>query len=45
MSKPLFYNSNEFPRESLRVAQRSIFLPDSDVEWQLLVAQSLEVPN
>lgn len=45
LSEPLFYNSNEFPREPLRVAQRSIFLPGSDVEWQFLVAQSLEVPD
>lgn len=45
LSEPLFYNSNEFPREPLRVAQRSIFLPGSDVEWQFIVAQSLEVPD
>ena len=35
-----FRNSNEFPDEPLRIAERSIKLPDSDVAWTFMVAQS-----
>ncbi|MBJ7388181.1 MAG: sensor histidine kinase N-terminal domain-containing protein, partial [Sphingomonadaceae bacterium] len=35
-----FRNSNEFPEEPLRIAERSIKLPDSDVAWTFMVAQS-----
>jgi signal transduction histidine kinase len=34
-----FRNSNEFPEEPLRIAERSIKLPDSDVAWTFMVAQ------
>ncbi|MEW4448427.1 helix-turn-helix transcriptional regulator [Qipengyuania sp. JC766] len=40
--KPLYYDLNQFPSEPLRVAQRSIFLPRSNVEWQFIVARSRE---
>lgn len=35
-----FRNSDEFPDEPLRIAERSIKLPDSDVVWTFMVAQS-----
>ncbi len=35
-----FYESNEFVDEPLRVADRSVKLPDSDVLWNFKVAQS-----
>ena len=35
-----FRNSDEFPDEPLRIAERSIKLPDSDVAWTFMVAQS-----
>lgn len=35
-----FRNSNEFLDEPLRIAERSIKLPDSDVSWTFMVAQS-----
>ena len=34
-----FYDTDQFPSEPLRVAERTIQLPDSDVEWQFMVAQ------
>ncbi|MFN3450951.1 MAG: ATP-binding protein [Sphingorhabdus sp.] len=35
-----FRNSNEFTDEPLRIAERAIRLPDSDVAWTFMVAQS-----
>lgn len=35
-----FRNSNEFPGEPLRIAERAIKLPDSNVAWTFMVAQS-----
>ncbi len=35
-----FRNSNEFADEPLRIAERAIKLPDSDVAWTFMVAQS-----
>jgi signal transduction histidine kinase len=35
-----FRNSNEFVDEPLRIAERSIKLPDSEVAWTFMVAQS-----
>lgn len=35
-----FRDSDEFADEPLRVAERSIKLPDSDVNWDFMVAQS-----
>ncbi|MGB5078080.1 MAG: sensor histidine kinase [Sphingorhabdus sp.] len=35
-----FRNSNEFLGEPLRIAERSIKLPDSDIPWTFMVAQS-----
>jgi signal transduction histidine kinase len=40
--KPHFRNSNEFPEEPLRIAERSVTLPDSDVVWTFMVAQNLD---
>jgi signal transduction histidine kinase len=40
--KPFYYNSNQFPDEPLRVATRTVRLPDSDVQWTFLVAQNLD---
>lgn len=33
------YDSNQFPGEPLRVAERTIVLPGSDTKWEFLVAQ------
>ena len=35
-----FRNSDEFPDEPLRIAERAIKLPDSNVAWTFMVAQS-----
>jgi signal transduction histidine kinase len=35
-----FRNSNEFPDEPLRLAERTITLPDSDIRWTFMVAQA-----
>jgi len=35
-----FRNSNEFNDEPLRIAERAIKLPDSDIAWTFMVAQS-----
>lgn len=35
-----FRNSNEFTDEPLRIAERAIKLPDSDIAWTFMVAQS-----
>ena len=35
-----FRNSSEFPAEPLRIAERAIKLPDSDIAWTFMVAQS-----
>ncbi len=34
-----FRDSNEFDGEELRIAERSIILPDSDIRWSFMVAQ------
>lgn len=39
-AEPLYYNSDQFSNERLRVVERSVRLPGSDVEWQFIVAQS-----
>ncbi len=40
--EPLYYDSDQFPDEALRIAERTIRLPGSDVEWQFVVARGLE---
>ncbi len=40
--EPIFYDSDQFPDEPLRVVQRTVQLPGSDVEWQFVVAQKRE---
>ncbi|WAT18677.1 HAMP domain-containing sensor histidine kinase [Aurantiacibacter sp. MUD11] len=40
--EPIFYNSSQFENEDLRIAQRTVALPGSDVEWQFVVAGSRE---
>jgi len=39
-TKPLYYNSNQFPGEPLRVVERAVRPPGSDVEWRFIVARS-----
>ncbi len=39
--EPIFYDSDQFPGERLRIAQRTVGLPGSDVQWQFVVAGSL----
>lgn len=36
------YESDQFPEEPLRIAERSVVLPDSEVKWSFQVAQSRE---
>jgi len=36
--EPLYYDSNQFPDEPLRVVEQTVSLPGSDVEWQFMVA-------
>lgn len=38
-----FYDSSEFPMETLRVAERDVRLPGSPVEWRFQVAQSRDI--
>ncbi len=40
--EPIFYDSNQFPDEPLRIVQRTVQLPESDVRWQFVVAQKRE---
>jgi signal transduction histidine kinase len=37
-SEPLFYDSDQFPDEPLRVIEQTIRIPGSDVDWQFVVA-------
>lgn len=39
-AEPLTYDSDQFPGERLRIAERTVRLPGSDVEWQFMVAES-----
>lgn len=41
-SEPRIYDSDQFQNEQLRIIQRSIFLPNSDIRWQFVVAQNRE---
>ena len=40
--EPIFYDSEQFEDETLRIAQRTVQLPGSDVQWQFVVAQNRE---
>lgn len=44
-AEPLYYDSVQFPNEPLRVAERTVRLPGSDVDWQFAVARSRNQPN
>ena len=37
-TEPLAYDSDQFPDEPLRIAERTVHLQGSDVEWQFAVA-------
>jgi signal transduction histidine kinase len=37
-----FRGSTEFPDEQLRIAERTIMLPDSDIRWSFIVAENRE---
>jgi hypothetical protein len=39
-AEPLYYNSHQFANEPLRVVERTIHLPGSDVAWHFVVAGS-----
>jgi DNA-binding CsgD family transcriptional regulator len=39
-AEPLYYDSDQFPNEPLRVVERTVRLPGSDVEWHFVVARS-----
>lgn len=39
-TEPFAYDSDQFPGEPLRIAERTVRLPGSDVEWQFVVAGS-----
>jgi signal transduction histidine kinase len=38
-----FYDSNEFPMEKLRVAERDVRLPGSPVQWRFQIAQNRDI--
>lgn len=38
-----FYDSNQFPEQKLRIAERDLTLPGSPVRWRFQVAQSRDV--
>ncbi|WP_325100161.1 sensor histidine kinase [Aurantiacibacter sediminis] len=40
--EPVFYDSVQFRDEALRIVQRTVQLPGSDVQWQFVVAQNRE---
>ena len=37
-TEPLLYDSAQFPDEPLRIVERTVRLPGSDIEWQFAVA-------
>ena len=41
--QPHIYDSNEFSSEPLRIAERDVILPGSEVRWRFQVAQSREM--
>jgi signal transduction histidine kinase len=41
-TEPIFYDSDQFPNEGLRIVQRTVGIPGSDVDWQFVVAGSRE---
>jgi signal transduction histidine kinase len=41
--QPHIYDTNEFAEEPLRIAERDVILPGSDVRWRFQVAQSREM--
>ncbi|KLI63367.1 histidine kinase [Aurantiacibacter marinus] len=41
-TETIFFDSDQFENEPLRIAQRTIQLPGSDVRWQFVVAQKRE---
>ena len=36
--KPISYNSDQFPNEPLRIAERTVRLPGSEIEWRFVAA-------
>ena len=44
-TEPLYYDSDQFPNEPLRVAERTVRLPGSDVEWHFIVARPRNARN
>ena len=38
--EPYYYDSDQYPDEPLRVIERTVRLPGSDVDWQFIVAAS-----
>ena len=41
-ARPRYYDSDQFPDEPLRVAERSVRLPGSETEWEFIVAGTRE---
>jgi hypothetical protein len=39
-AEPLYYDSDQFPNEPLRVIERTVRLSGSDVDWQFIAARS-----
>jgi hypothetical protein len=44
-TEPFYYNSDQFKNEPLRIAERTVRLPGSDVDWQFVVARSRNEPD
>lgn len=41
-SEPYFYDSDQFEDEPIRIVERTVILPDSDVRWTFAVASARE---
>ena len=39
-AEPYYYDSDQFPDEPLRVVERTVTIPGSDVEWQFIAAEA-----
>ena len=39
-NEPIYYDSDQFPDEPLRVVERTVTIPGSPVEWQFVVAEA-----
>lgn len=43
--QPIYYNSNQFSNEPLRVVEQTVLLPNSEIWWHFVVARPLGAKN